>query len=98
MKYQKDTDKLFDESNFEPIVIEDNEGNDIKFDQVAVVELEGQGCFAILSPITKIEGVGEDEALVFFIDEENDQLVYIEDEAIVCEVFNEYNEMLEDEE
>ena len=39
-------------------------GEKISFEQIAVIPLE-ERIFAILKPIEKTEGVGEDEALVF---------------------------------
>ena len=54
--------------------------------------------YAMLYPVTKIEGVGEDEAVVFLIDEENDQLVYVDDEDVIDGVYVEYCKMLEEQE
>ena len=39
-------------------------------------------------PLTKLEGVEEDEVLIFRIDEEKDCLVYLEDEKIANEVMD----------
>jgi hypothetical protein len=51
-----------------------------------------------LYPVTKIEGVGEDEVVAFLIDEENDQLVYVEDEEIIDGVFAEFCKMMDEQE
>ncbi|MBQ8839900.1 MAG: DUF1292 domain-containing protein [Clostridia bacterium] len=80
-------DKLFDDNNFESIVVEDNNGKEIEFDQVAVVDYEGS-YYAVLKPLTKLEGVEENEVLIFRIDEENDCLVYLEDEKVANNIMD----------
>ena len=86
-KNERFVDKLFDDNNFESIFIKDNNGKEIEFDQVALVDYEGN-YYAIRMPLTKLEGVEEDEVLIFRIDEEKDCLVYLEDEKIANEVMD----------
>ena len=88
-------DRLFDEENDDKIYVKDNDGREIEFEQVAVVDF-CENYYAILYPTSAIEGVGEDEAVVFLIDEENDQLVYVEDDSIIDGVYDEYCKMLEE--
>ena len=94
---EKYIDRLFDEENDEKIYIKDNDGKEIAFEQVAVVDFE-ENYYAVLYPVTKIEGVGEDEAVVFLIDEEKDQLVYVEDERVIDGVYKEYCKLLDEQE
>ena len=54
--------------------------------------------FAILKPITPMEGVGEDEAIVFAINEEDETLDVVTDEALATAVFTVYDSLFEDEE
>ncbi len=84
--YDRYIDRFFDEENFDDLKMEDNNGKEIEFEQVAVVDYE-ENYYAILHPITPVDGVAEDEALVFLIDEEKDELVYVEDEATAVKVF-----------
>ena len=93
--YEKYVDRLFDENNDEKIYVKDNGGKEIEFEQVAVVDFE-ENYYAILHPTSPIEGVNEDEALVFMIDEEGDQLVYEEDDRVIDGVYEEYRLMLEE--
>ncbi len=86
-KNERFVDRLFDDNNFEPVVIKDNDGKEVEFDQVAVVDYEGS-YYAVLCPITKLEGVGEDEVLIFEIDEENDRLNYVEDEKVANDIID----------
>ena len=92
---EKFVDRLFDEENDDKIYVKDNDGREIEFEQVAVVDF-CENYYAILYPTSTIEGVGEDEAVVFLIDEEKDQLVYVEDEAVIDGVYEEYCQMLEE--
>ena len=93
--YEKYVDRLFDENNDEKIYVKDNDGREIEFEQVAVVDFE-ENYYAVLQPVTAIEGVNEDEVLVFFIDEEKDCLVYVEDDRVIDGVNEEFLAMLEE--
>ena len=75
----------------EVIVLTDDNGNEVEFFQVAVVEYENE-FYALLQPAEDLEGVSSDEALVFkIIDEEEDSLFIPEnDEEIIDKVFEEY--------
>ena len=78
-------DILLDEENDGPITLYDENDKAIKFDQVAIIPLEEQ-LFAILKP-DNMEGVADDEALVFLINdnaENGDAELIVEiDEQIV---------------
>ena len=53
----------------------------------------------ILAPVEQVDGIDEDEALVFEvteIDEENDNFELVTDDAIIDEVFKEYTRLLEE--
>lgn len=93
--YEKYVDRLFDENNDEKIYVKDNDGKEIEFEQVAVVDFE-ENYYAVLKPTGKIQGVGDDEVLTFLIDEDKDQLVYVEDERVIDGVYAEFCEMLEE--
>ena len=94
--YEKFVDKLFDEGYTDNIFIKDSDGKEIEFEQVAVVDFE-ENYYALLYPVTEVEGVSEDEALAFLIDEENDCLVFVEDERVIDGVNDSYIAMLDEE-
>jgi uncharacterized protein YrzB (UPF0473 family) len=96
-KYERFIDRFFDENNFENVKIADEDGNEFEFEQIALVDYEGE-YYVILDPVTKIEGIGEDEVYVFMIDENEDGLVLVEDIDVVEGVFKVYYEMPQDEE
>ena len=88
-------DALFDENNTDPITLFDEEGNGIAFEQVAIIPIS-ENIYAILKPIQHIDGVGEDEGLVFSIERNDDgeeYLTLIVDANIIDAVFTVY-EML----
>ena len=57
-------DILLDEDNEDPITLYDENDKAVKFDQVAVIPLNNN-LYAILKPIDEMEGVADDEAIVF---------------------------------
>ena len=90
-------EKLLSEDNSDNIIMYDEEDREIEFEQVALIPLEN-ALFAILKPITPMEGVGEDEAIVFAINEEDETLDVVTDEALATAVFTVYDSLFEDEE
>ena len=95
-------DVLLDQDNKEPIVLMDEKGKQLTFEQVAVIPYEvrkEKRLYAVLKPLDKIEGIGEDEAIVFFIDEDEDGNSIIkveEDEEVAIAVFDKYYDLLEE--
>lgn len=86
---------LLDENNTDNLKLYDENNKETEFEQVAVIPLN-EKIYAILKPVTKIVGVNDDEALVFVIEEIDDEdcLVIVDDEKVVDEVFKEYYELL----
>lgn len=91
-------DMLLDENNTDPIVLYNENNEEISFEQIALIPLDEQ-VYAILKPLGDFEGVGEDEALVFTIAEDDgeDVLVVEDREEIIDAVFEEYYAMLAEE-
>ncbi|MBO5339244.1 MAG: hypothetical protein J6A96_06045 [Clostridia bacterium] len=90
--YERYIDRLFDEDNFEPIEIVGEDGKTYKLEQIAVVETE-HGCYAVLVD----ENTEEGEAYVFFIDEEQDSLTYVDNELVANEVLSMLDENFDEE-
>ena len=88
-------DRIFDENDNNPVVLYSND-KAIEFDQVAIIPLDGE-IYVMLAPITKIEGINDDEAFVFSIEENNEEesLFLITDSEILDKVFDEYYKLLE---
>jgi len=89
-------DALFDEENNDAIILLNERGEEIAFEQIALIPLK-EKVYAILKPIQPIEGVGEEEGLVFSIeinDEEQEYLALVCDMDVIDDVFKVYDELV----
>ena len=95
-------DVLLDANNRAPVVLVGDKGEQIAFEQIAVIPHkvgETPKLYAILKPIDKIEGVAPDEAIVFYIDDSGEgeaSLIVETDEKIAVEVFDKYYQLLDE--
>jgi uncharacterized protein YrzB (UPF0473 family) len=98
-EYQNPIDALFDEENNDAIVLFNERGEEIAFEQIALIPLN-ERVYAILKPVMPLEGLGENEALVFSIEENEETneecLVLVIDEEIIDKVFDVYDKLVED--
>lgn len=98
-------DSLFDEKDTSPISLFNEKGEEVKFEQIALIPLE-EKIYAILKPIIKMEFIGDDEALVFeIVQNENDEdgseqeyLNLVSDIDTIDKAFEEYNRLVDEEE
>ena len=82
----------------EVIVLRSPDGEEVEFEEVASITINDK-FYMILAPVEQVDGIDEDEALVFEvteIDEENDNFELVTDDAIIDEVFKEYTRLLEE--
>ena len=86
---------LLDENNNDNIKLYDEKNNCVEFEQIATIPMD-ERIFVILKPVTAMENIAEDEAIVFEIQEidEEDCLVVVTEDKTIDKVFNEYYEML----
>lgn len=93
-------DALFDENNSDPIKLFNEKGEEIAFDQIAVIP-KGKRVYAILKPIEQMEGLAEDEALVFQVADPSDvvgeYLTLVTDIDLIDEVFAVYDKLMDEE-
>ena len=95
-------DVLLDQDNKEPIVLMDENGKQMTFEQVAVIPYEvrkEKRLYCVLKPLDKIEGIADDEAIVFLVDTDDDgnSIIRIEeDEEVAIAVFDKYYDLLEE--
>lgn len=90
---------LLDENNKEPIcLIDGKSGRQLTFEQVAVIP-HNHKIYCVLKPLTHIDGVGDDEAIVFFVDESGDDpVVKVEsNELEAIKIFKKYYRLLKKE-
>lgn len=91
-------DVLLDETNKDPIVLVDDKGKTLSFEQIAVIPFKDR-IYCVLKPIDKIDNVQDDEAIVFFVDEREGQepvLMVETDEKTAIQVFDEYYNLLDE--
>ena len=86
---------ILDEENSDVIVLQGEKGI-IEFEQIALIPQE-EKLYVILKPIQPMEGLGEDEGLVFFINEEKKIFELVADEKIIDDVFDVYFDLVDDE-
>ncbi len=91
-------DVLLDETNKDPIILVDDKGKTLSFEQIAVIPFKDR-IYCVLKPIDKIDNVQDDEAIVFFVDEREGQepvLMVETDEKTAIQVFDEYYNLLDE--
>ena len=88
--------------DYEDEVIEliSDDGKKMKFYFVGTIEYKGKA-YSAFEPAEEIEGVSEDDLFIFELsgdDEETAELLPVEDEALLDEVFEEFCRVLEEDE
>ena len=83
------------------IVLNDEEGKEVKFEFLDLVELEDEQ-YVVLLPMTEGEEEDEGEAVILKVedtDEDSDEESYVsvEDEEVLMKVFNIFKEKFKDE-
>lgn len=91
-------ERLLDENDLGTIMLFDENDKEVEFEQIAIIPYENE-VYAILKPVKEMEGVAEDEAIVFHLDaddESDDVLSVVEDDAIIDAVFDAYYKLLDE--
>ncbi len=95
-------DILLDQENRDPIVLQDENGRQISFEQVAIIPYDidnDRKLYVVLKPIDKVEGIADDEAVVFVCEQDkqgNTVLRVEENEEVAISVFDKYYDLLEE--
>ncbi|MBQ8762346.1 MAG: DUF1292 domain-containing protein [Clostridia bacterium] len=91
---------LLDVENSEPIVLYDENDKPIKFEQVALIPHKDE-LYAMLKPIDKLDGVADDEAVIFHFEEDENGaqvLSVLGDDQLIDEIFAIYLDLVKEEE
>ena len=98
MDENKNNVELFDDG--EIITLHDDKNKAVEFMQIACVDYEGQ-FYALLKPVKAMDGIAEDEVVIFKLaegkDGADDQFVPVESEELLNAVFDEYLRAVADE-
>lgn len=92
-------EKDFEEVDDDIVTLLNEDGEEVDFIEVAGIVLES-GFYAILQPVELLEGMDEDEALVFKVTQTvdgDDNFEICVDDDIIDEVFAKYNQLLDEE-
>ena len=84
----------------EPIELITDDGKKLKFYVVGTIEYKGKN-YSAFEPAEQMEGIEDDDLIIFELagdDEETCDLLPVEDEALLDEVFEEFCRILEEEE
>lgn len=96
MKIKNPIDQILDEKNMENVILYDAENKPIEFEQVALIPLERTAkLYAIMIPVTPMQGVNEGEGVLFVIDEIKGDIEIERDDAIIDEVLTIYKTLIE---
>ena len=88
-------EQILDEKNMDNVVLYDAENKPIEFEQVAVIPLERTGLlYAIMIPVTPMQGVNEGEGVLFAIDELKGTIDIERDDATIDEVLTIYKTLI----
>ena len=97
MNIKNPIEQILDENNTDNIVLYDEQNKPIEFEQIAVIPLERTGnLYAIMIPVTPMQGVNEGEGVLFVIDEIKNEIEIERDDAIIDEVFTIYKTLIEE--
>ena len=84
--------------NDEYITLKGKDGEEINFIDIAGIALDS-GYYAILQPVQLMDGMAEDEALVFKVEKlesGEDKFTIVVDDTVVDEVFAEYGRLIDE--
>ena len=82
------------------VVLNTPDGEEIEFENIAGIALDGK-YYVILQPVELVEGMEEDEALVFEVtigEDETESFSIVLDDEVLEAVFDEYYRLCEEEE
>lgn len=97
VKVKDPINQILEEENLENIIMYDDDNNPIEFEQVAVIPLDNDPLlYAILIPVTPMEGVNEGEGVVFSIDELKHDIQVVNNEKTIDAVLDVYQKLIED--
>ena len=97
MEIKNPIEQILDEKNLDNVVLYDTDNNPIEFEQVALIPLERTGkLYAIMIPVTPMEGVNPGEGVLFVVDEFKTTIDIEKDESIIDEVLSIYKTLLDE--
>ena len=90
-------DRICSPDDEEAIVLMGEGGEEFAFEKIAVVP-QDDGLYIIMKPVQPMDGVGEDEGLVFLVNEGMRRFELVVDEGIIDRIFQIYDDLVDQEE
>lgn len=90
--------RILDDNDVGTIVLFNEDDEEVEFEQIATIQYRNE-LYTILKPVEEMEGVAEDEAIVFHVDCEDgsdDVLSIVVDDVVIDAVFDIYYELLDE--
>lgn len=93
----QDDERTYEEENEDIVTLMTADGEEMEFLEIAGISLDGK-FYSILQPVEAIEGMDEDEALVFEASQNAGQTQFdiVLDDDIIDRVFEVYEKLWED--
>lgn len=89
--------QILDENNDDNVILFDTNNKPIEFEQIAVISLEeSDNYYAILIPITPMQGVEEGEGVIFAINEAKGEMDIVNDQKLIDKVVDAYEKLCEE--
>lgn len=88
-------EQLFDPEDASNVVLYDENEQPVEFEQIAIIPIKEE-VYAVLRPVKKMEGLEEDQAIVFLLDETNEGdevLSVVDNDETIDLVFEEYERL-----
>ena len=93
--------KILDENNADNITLYDPEQKSIEFEQIALIPIENEttqsaDLYAIMIPITPMQGVNEGEGVIFRINENTRDVEVVNDQDLIDRILDIYQKLLDE--
>lgn len=86
-------DRILDENDNSPIIVKDQNGNDVSMEQIAVIPYNGE-IYSIMAPTELIDKGDPDIAIVFKV--EGNKIKSVEDNNLIDVIFELYDRLYEE--
>ncbi|MDR0831582.1 MAG: DUF1292 domain-containing protein [Bacillales bacterium] len=88
-------EQILDDENNDNIFLYNENGERFELEQLAVIPFNDK-LYVILHPVTPLEDLGENDVLIFEIDEDEDELKIVTDMDLIEIIMEDFNDLLEE--
>lgn len=95
MEFEELLEKILDPENSEPITLHNENDEPAEFDQLAFIPYNDI-IYLVLTPTNPMEGIEEGTVMIYKVDEEEESIVFEQNEEISTKIFDMFIEMWEE--